>query len=314
MTIPAGYLPRPRRQLDGSRYASANCGPVSTSLGMDWSTGGKVHPSPAAVRDAMGGTWSGPGDATNLGDNARAWATYRDDAREKGLRLGSYTRRLMDPWSEVIDALDAGYGVVLQVSYPTITARAPTLSGDPAFKGLHVIFLAAIRRRKGNVQLLSFDGLYDGRRAGIPKGAQWVPAWVLKEAAEEKVRRSLVSGGMAAGQAKERADGTAVFAVIGRSTAIAKPDPKPAPTPLTCEERIEVAVAAAEASLRDVLAGEIDAMADRIKALELALGGARTALISAGDAVDDALADIDEVMPAAPDDGSAPDDGVGAER
>ena len=294
------YLPKLRRQLDGSRWADANCGPVSTAHAMDWSTGGRVHPSPPAIRDALAGTWSGPGDATSLADQARAWATFRDDARDRGLRLGAYTRRLMDPWSEVIDALDAGYGVVLQISYPTLTVRRPDLSGDPAFTGLHVIFLAGIRRRKGNVQLLDYDGLYDGRRAGIPKGAQWVPAWVLKEAAQEKVRRSLIADGMPADRAKDKAHGVAVFAIVARSTVIAKPEPEPEPT---CDERVAASVAAAVAVYDE-----------RITVLELALGGARTALIGAGDAVDDALEDIDELLVPDVDDGTDPGDGVGTER
>lgn len=294
------YLPKLRRQLDGSKHAGANCGPVSTAHAMAWSTGGRVHPSPSAIRDALAGTWSGPGDATSLADQARAWATFRDDARDRGLRLGAYTRRLMDPWSEVIDALDAGYGVVLQISYPTLTVRRPDLSGDPAFMGLHVIFLAGIRRRKGNVQLLDYDGLYDGRRAGIPKGAQWVPAWVLKEAASEKVRRSLIADGTPADRAKDSAQGVAVFAVVARSTVIAKPEPKPEPT---CDERVAESVATAVAVYDE-----------RIAALELALGGARTALGAVGDAVDDALKDIDELLVPDVDDGTDPGDGVGTER
>lgn len=308
--IPADYLPRLRRQLDGTRYAGGNCGCVACANGIAWSTGGRLHPSPDTCRDALGGTWVGqtenpPSDATSLSDQARAWASFRDDARAKGLRLGSFTRRLMDPWDEVINALDAGYAVLLQYSYAVINDRLPALSGSPTFRGLHVALVPRLRRRGGGVELLVFDGLYDGRRKGIPKGPQWVPAWVLKQAAEEKVRLALIADGMPRDKARDKAAGTAVFAIISRSTVIATPTPDPTPEPTpepTCDERVAAAVA--ETVLR------YDA---RINAMELALGTARTALENAGDSVGAAIADIDELMGAPGVDQADPAEGVGVE-
>lgn len=325
--VPTGYLPRPRRQLTSGRYAGANCGPVSTAHAVDWSSGGRVHPSPEAVRDALGGTWSGPGDATSLEDQARAWATYRDDARRMGLRLGRYTRMLVKPWSEVIDALDAGHGIVLQIDYPTIRRRRPHLSGDPNFGGLHVVFIP--RRRPG--ALLSFDGLYDGRKRAwgqAPKGPQWVPGWVAKEAAEVKIVRSLLADEtFAQGKpdqerrrlAKERADGNAVFAIVTRSTPIVKPlpepEPEPEPTPEPCEARLAKSTYALAVlqGIADEQERELEAQDARITALEVALGTARTALVAAGEGIDEALADIEELLPDDPDVDAEPVDGVGDE-
>lgn len=313
-TIAADYLPRPRVQLDGTRHAGGNCGCVACANGLAWSTGGRVRPTPAACRDALGGSWVGlaskpPSDATSLLDQARAWASFRDDAKAKGLRLGTFTRRLMDPWSEVLDAIDAGDAVLLQYNYGVINERMPALSGSPTFMGDHIALIPRVRRRAGGVELLVFDGLYDGRRKGIPKGPQWVPAWVLKQAAEEKVRLALIAGGMPPSKARDKAAGTAVFAIISRSAVIAKPipdpvpDPTPDPTPEpTCDERVAAAVA--ETVLR------YDA---RINALELALGTARTALENAGDSIGAAIADIDELIGAPGVDQADPAEGVGVE-
>lgn len=289
-TIPAGYLPRHLHQFDGSRHQGGACGDISTRHALDWSTGGAIRPPAAAIRKALG-SWVGqqatpPTDATSLADQSRAWASYRDDAREKGLRLGAYTRNLMKPWDDAIAALDAGYAIVVQFDHATWN-DGPAASGDPAFRGFHVTFIPRLRRRAGRVELLDYDGMFDGRRKGIPKGPQWVPAWAMRKAAEEKVRKTLIADGMKPDEAKRRAEGVAVFAVVARSEPIVKPQPKPDPEPEPCAEET--------AAWRQLLA-ERDT---RITALELALGTARTALIGLKNdgAIDAALADIDAALP-----------------
>lgn len=291
-TIPAGYLPRHLDQFDGSRHQGGACGDISTRHALDWSTGGAICPGAPTIRKLLG-TWVGqqatpPTDATSLGDQSRAWAGFRDEAREKGLRLGSYTRNLMKPWDDAIAALDAGYAIVVQFDHATWN-DGPAASGDPAFRGFHVVFIPRLRRRNGRVELLDYDGMFDGRRKGIPQGPQWVPAWTMKKAAEEKVRKTLIADGMKPDDARKRAEGVAVFAVVTRSTPIVKPEPEPEPEPEPQPGDDDTI------AWRELLA-ERDA---RITALEVALGTARTALLGLKNdgAIDAALADIAEALP-----------------
>lgn len=316
--VPPDYLPRPNVQLDGTKYAGANCGCVMTANAIAWSTGGALHPSPTAVRNALDGIWVGqqstpPDDSTSLSDQQRAWSSFRDDARKLGYRLGSYTRHLMEPWAAVEKALEDGFAVGLQYDYGYINAHARGQSGSPTFDGFHVALIVRKRASGGRTSFLVYDGLYDGRRADIPKGPQWVPGWVLKRAAEEKVRKTLIAGGTSKADAARLSAGRAVFAVIARSEPIAKPEPEPAPephpeptpTPPTCDELITEAV--------ELATGWRD---QRITSLEVALGTARTALMhlrALGQEADDAMADIAEALGETPPSDEDPAAGVGAD-
>lgn len=282
------------KQLDGSAQQGANCGPVSTAHAVAWSTRGRLTPTPTQVRKEMGGTWSGPGLATSLADNQRAFDSYRDDARRRRLRLGTYTRRLMSPWDGAMAALDDGGALVIQTDYDWLNREKPRWSGDRNFRGLHVIFVPRKRERDGRTDMLVYDGLFDGRTAVIPRGPQWVPASIIRNAAESRVVRALVGEGMTPERARRAADGLATYAVVTRSTDIVPKPPDPGPEPATCDDLLDAANA-------------------RIEALELALGTARTALVNAGDGIADALADIDEAMPAETDPEAHPGDGVGSE-
>lgn len=305
--VPTDYLPPHLHQLDGTKYAGGNCGPTATAMGLAWSTGGRVAPSPAGVRRALDGVWVGqkadpPTNATSLSDLQRAWSTFRDNAKAKGLRLGAFVRELMAPWSAVDEALDAGKAVILQYDYGTIRELVPGLSGSPSFTGMHVAIIFRRRVTGRRKEYLVYDGLYDGRRKGIPKGPQWVPAWALKRAAEDKIVGTLVAEGASAPAARRVAEGKAVFATITRSTVIAKPQPEPEPT---CDERIADALEAATEPLQA-----------RITALTIALGSARTTLLrmaEVGTAADVALDDIAETLGETPESSVDPEPGVGSD-
>lgn len=310
------------KQLDGSRFASANCGPVSTSHALLWSTRGKVFRSPSRLRELLDGRWSGPEDATSLADQKRLWDGQRDDARDRGLVLPAYDRRVAADSQGIRDALDRDLGVVVQIDYKVLNERRPDVSGDRGFKGLHVVFVDRKRRRKdGLIEVRVWDGLHDGRTRGTityARGPVWWPLHLLLLCAHARVRREI-----------KGADNLATFAVIHRATPIpAKPVPvPPAPEPTPEPPAPDARIAELEAELstvRDLLAdaettlamhqAEHDELVEQVEHLAAVLGSVRTGLMGTADQVASALEDIEEVLgdDADPGDGD-PADGVGQE-
>ena len=302
------------RQLDGSRYASANCGPVATAHALRWSTRGRLRPDPAEVRRRMDGQWVGPDDATSLSDNARAWETFRNGARREGLDLPEFRRFVASDSGRILEALDRGKGVIVQIDHRVLNSRRPDLSGDRGFMGLHVVFIPRARRRQGGVEVLVYDGLYDGRQRGTiryPEGPQWWPLWVLIKCAEARVRREI-----------EGSVDRATFAVIDRAGEWVKPEPVPEPTPEpqpepTCEERLDEALAQRDAAREEAtVQGTMLRLAtEEREKLEDLLRSMRTGVQSTAEVLDALLASIDEAVgPPLPDAGQDPAEGVGEEK
>ena len=164
-------------QFDGSKYASANCGPASEAMriasqqqGRRPSVGSPWFPTGAKIRAVTGDTSGGttPGQTTRAG-----YAIYRV----------SYGAPRIDDWQDVLGLLWSGHAVDLLVSYGPID---DVRSGSPGFRGNHRVLLVGIRGSyvgAASGDALTADPLYDGRRRGIPRGAQWIPLTVLRLAA-----------------------------------------------------------------------------------------------------------------------------------
>ena len=103
----------------------------------------------------------------------------------KGLRPLRYVKKENRPWAEAEKALRRRRAVHLAISYGVVNARIPEKSGDPNFDGGHSILVFGIKRRPdGHGWLVGVnDPLADGRRSGIPKGRQWWPLGVVRDAA-----------------------------------------------------------------------------------------------------------------------------------
>lgn len=119
-----GYRPKPVTQRDGSPLASSNCLMAVAATGLDGHTTGTKTSTGAKMR-ALSGDQAG---GTNSDEIARAWRKgYQEDAVIKDGR----------PWSEVIQTLEDGHGVMLQVWHATV--GGPCLSGSGQYgHGLYV--------------------------------------------------------------------------------------------------------------------------------------------------------------------------------
>lgn len=169
-TVVQGIIP----QFDGSSFAGTNCGACSEAMrivsqqkGVRPSKGTPWFPTGASIRRETGDTSGGlmPSQTTR--------ASYNEYGVEHA------TPRIGD-WDDVPEYLFKGYAVDLLVSYGPIDDYR---SGSPGFRGNHRIVLVGITDSSNWRRALSADPLYDGRRAGIPRGQQWIPLQVLRTAA-----------------------------------------------------------------------------------------------------------------------------------
>jgi hypothetical protein len=166
-----GYRPDHRPQLGRPVTGSVDCGPRTLQTAIDNATRGARNVGIDRLRTLMGRPGAQP---TNVYDADRAFTKLDIN----------YRRVVNGPWSDLYHALRAGHGAQICVSYGVVNDRAPRKSGSPDFRGGHSIYLDEVKRRRkdGKLVMLSFDSLYDGRRAGIPKGPRWVLASVFRGA------------------------------------------------------------------------------------------------------------------------------------
>jgi hypothetical protein len=181
------------KQLDGSADAGANCGMAAAAMAVNFATQGARKPTPTMMRKRAGAP-SGPGRATNTANQERAVESFDGKGEHSGNSDSTggreplkYHRKLGQPWKVLQDALDTGTKVVnVQIDYDVVNSKWPSKSGDKNYTGDHSITLFGRRQTKtGMWELRSYDPLYDGRKAGVPKGPQWLPEWVIKMAAEK---------------------------------------------------------------------------------------------------------------------------------
>jgi hypothetical protein len=162
-------------QFDGSTFADTNCGAASEAM--------RVSSQQKGVRPSKGNPWFPTGRSIRLetGDEKGGLMpsqTTAASSREYGVSAASPR---ISTWTSVISRSWAGYAVDLCISYGPIAAAGK--SGSPGFVGSHRVVIVGIRNWGTGLQLLVADPLYDGRRAGIPMGPQWIASSVMKRAA-----------------------------------------------------------------------------------------------------------------------------------
>lgn len=192
------YLPKHQAQLGsgvpvpGGTQGSRDCGPRSTSVGVDNQTHGQRVPGVREVRNRAGTPGPQP---TNIIDAKRAVDSYR---RIKGRRPLAMLLRGTTVGLE--EALKRGRMLQVAIDYGTFN-RLMRRTGDPDFAGGHSVSVIGLRFRKGKRWTLLYDSLDDRRRYGIPQGARWVPLNVIIASAEAfaggagRVQSGLFSGG-----------------------------------------------------------------------------------------------------------------------
>lgn len=158
----------------GSDYPG-NCGPASVASALRWATDHDVAPLPDDVRRAMRDLVGG----TTMDEHPRGYNAYRDEAEAKGWTLRPMTYAGAAAFSALIKNIRQGNAVTVAIDYGSLPARFRCAD----FDGLHSIFVSDMRTRKGVREAKVWDPLADGRRPGIPRGPQWYPLPVLRDAA-----------------------------------------------------------------------------------------------------------------------------------
>ena len=166
------YRPPFRKQGDGSRCQWSNCNPASSAMaahrhrkGVDPGTAGPWPPMPQPIRN-------------RISPKSCGGTTFEQaDTATKALYSADLSVRYDVPWATFQSFITAGRGAVVFIKYSLVPAK---FDASPGFDGCHAIY---VNERRGDGAFLVYDPLADGRRKGIPKGAQWWPATVLKSAA-----------------------------------------------------------------------------------------------------------------------------------
>jgi hypothetical protein len=192
------YLPKHQAQLGagvpvpGGEQGSRDCGPRSTSVGVDYQTRGQRVPGVREVRRRAGTPGPQP---TSILDAKRAVDSFR---RVKGRR--PLTMLLRSSSSGLVDSLRRGRMIQVAIDYGTFNTIMRR-TGDPAFTGGHSVSVIGLRSRRGKRWTLLYDSLDDRRRYGIPQGPRWVPLNAVLDAAEDfaggqgRVQAGVFSGG-----------------------------------------------------------------------------------------------------------------------
>lgn len=141
-----GYRPLFQAQLDGTRWAGANCTCASAGMACDDNLCGARKPSSSEVRFWTGDTSGG----TNLAQVDAALRTHTATDLDTRYRY---------PWSEFVRRVNAGQGAILQGYYSPIADSR--FDAGRGFRGNHAIYV--------NPGLIVMDPLADGRYPGVYK-------------------------------------------------------------------------------------------------------------------------------------------------
>lgn len=290
-----------RNQLRGGPTQGEDCGVVATAMALDFITCGQVDKDVRQIRNAMG-VKTGPTRTIEQEAALRTFALSDErlrKIRERGQRPPKVQRRVLVPFEEARDALEAGKALVISIGYRVVNRRRPGLSGDRAFQGCHSIFADGIRDDpKGGRSWRIFDPLYNVPGEPwrpVPTGPQWWPEWLVRRAA---ARMNVVMGHDAQGDEirGEVGPGRIVFVAVTRPRP-RRPDvpdtddededegPRPAndaPDPAEQFLRSRAQVARLRARIAD-LEAENEAAEERIGELEAAVGDVAALLAAVQD-------------------------------
>ena len=168
------YRPPFIKQLDGSKYGGSNCTLASLSMALVRHYKG-VNPPGTAF------WYPRPADLrVKSGDHSGGTTLAQASSLASHYYGADLSVRYSYAWSEFIKRIVEGRGAILQGSYSVL---APTAyDACPGFTGNHAVY---VNERRYNstakrYELLVYDPLADGRRAGIWKGPRWIPESLMK--------------------------------------------------------------------------------------------------------------------------------------
>jgi hypothetical protein len=250
-------------------------------MAVDAATRGGVRPSVEDIRTRA----RNPTGAGNTADQERAIESYDTPGETKGRKPLVYQRMLARPWADAQGPLDnADKAVIIAVSYRVVNEKAPHLSGDRAFMGNHsIMYLGSRVTANGHKEYLSYDSLYDGRRRGIPKGPQWVPAWLVRDAAAAFAGEGKWTGG-----------------IVPSSPLLhpAAPAPRPTPPPHPAPDPVPVPLPGPEPEPEPLPDPEDPAdVVSREDLMEAALNEERAALLAIIEGAEARIAVLDAINP-----------------
>jgi hypothetical protein len=164
------FRPTLRTQLWRPVTGAVDCGPRTWQHAIQFAT--KQHRNPGIDRLRTLARQEGR-QTTNVYDADRVMD-----------KLGlTYQRKVNASWDVAVDALRHGKGLHLCISYGVLNDLQSARSGDKVFRGGHSIWVQEIRHNpQGRRVALSYDPLYDGRRANIPDEPQWIRIETLRKA------------------------------------------------------------------------------------------------------------------------------------
>lgn len=165
------YRPRFRKQLTGTPCGPANCNMAAAAMFADRQSLGIINVSPDQMREFSGTAGKClDADPNNDGTNLRTAATA---LAHVGLHIE--LRSDID-WAAVVGGLDIGLSFIGHGDYDRVPVG---LRGDKAFTGLHSVVFTERDAARGRI--LTYDGLDDARRSGVPQGPIWWPDHVVYE-------------------------------------------------------------------------------------------------------------------------------------
>jgi hypothetical protein len=197
-----GPVATPVKQLDGSKYASVNCGPTSAAMAIAHASRNRIVPTPSEMRE-RGDMGTG---ATGFAELKRAVATFGPDFAAIGLEAPKLIRLGYIGVDELRTTLiDPSAFHIVAVKYKPI--HGTPYDGCPTFDGAHFVTAQRIyvprgaeyfhRLRKWELprwpadrlmehgSTLDEDPLADGRRPSIPQAAQLWPLGLLVRMADQ---------------------------------------------------------------------------------------------------------------------------------
>lgn len=172
---PVFQLRRDPRHPDGSRLGGVNCNPSAGATLVDLVTCGTRRTTGAAVRELTGDNVGGTPLKVVVAALRRGFDIDLD------VNTASFDR--------VIKALKAGRGVSLSGS--SIATVRTRFQASESFDGNHQWAVTDIRSTAGGqLEMLVYDPLADGRRRAIATSPMWIPVDIVREFAGKLDLRS----------------------------------------------------------------------------------------------------------------------------
>lgn len=190
--IVRGGRPRLVKQLQtGSPTAPVDCGPATVTTGIRWASRHELAIGLTRarrwiqrLREQMTHLTFWP--ATSL-YNHEEGVESRPTARRfraSGYRSPNLTLQV-STHDNLIEELKQGHFIDLGIDYSIVNHLMPKLSGSPGYMGGHFVGLLGYGKNSRGVEWTwLYDPLFDGRRDGIPLGAQMVRVRRYLRAAE----------------------------------------------------------------------------------------------------------------------------------